>query len=274
MSILEQICTRKREDLDKRRRETSLDSLERAIAPDLPAHIFRAHLDDFKQRGAPAIIAEIKKASPSAGLIRPDFDVAGIAGEYERGGAACLSVLTDAPYFDGRDDYIRQAKEACALPVLRKDFMIDPYQIVESRALGADCILIIMAAVDDKLAAEMMAEAQRLGMDTLVETHNMEELDRALKLNPDILGINSRDLKSQTTDFKHFDILAGPAKDVPVTVAESGIRSSEDIARLIAAGYHAFLIGEYFMRQKDIYHAMQDMLALPSDKKGTKVEHK
>lgn len=258
MSVLEQILTYKREEVAARKTAGSWSDIEQAVRAQIPPRGFALALEATTDR--PALIAEIKKASPSRGLIRTDFDPPTLAAAYEQGGAACLSVLTDAPSFQGHEDYLVAARAACALPVLRKDFMLDPWQIAESRALGADAVLIIMAAVDDELAADLADAAASFNMDALVEVHDVAELERALVLDARLIGVNNRSLASFETDLGATERLAQRIPKDRLLVAESGIATPADIARLSAAGARAFLVGESLMRQADVAAATRALL--------------
>ena len=250
--VLARICADKLVHVAACKTERSLSHLE-AVAQDAGApRGFRAALAAKAAEGKPALICEIKKASPSKGLIRADFDPAALAQAYSSGGACCLSVLTDLPYFQGRDADLQAARAAVDLPVLRKDFMLDPYQVVEARALGADCILLIMAALDDGQAAELEAVAVSLGMDVLVEVHDAAELQRALRLASPLLGINNRNLKTLEVSPETFAQLATEVPDERFLVAESGIHAPQDLQWLAERGAKAFLIGESLMRQPDV----------------------
>lgn len=221
---------------------------------------FRRALERAHAPGRLALIAEIKKASPSKGLIREDFDPPALARAYEAGGAACLSVLTDEPSFQGRDDYLTAARDAVALPCIRKDFLVDPWQVAESRSLGADAILVILAMVDDLLAADLISEARRHGMDALVEVHDETEMARAGKLGADLVGVNNRDLRTFTVDLAATERLAALAPPGALLVTESGIFTPEDAARLEQAGARAMLVGESLMRQPDVTAATRALL--------------
>ena len=248
--VLARILARKREEVAARRRTAPLEVLAERIASQLPPRGFAAALRARAARGEPAVIAESKRASPSQGVIRADYDPAAIARSYERAGAACLSVLTDAD-FDGHDDDLVAARAACALPVLRKDFIVDAWQLHESRALGADCVLLIVAALDDASLAEFAVQARGLGLDVLVEAHDEAELDRALALDAPLVGINNRDLRTFAVSLETTLALRGRVPPDRLLVSESGIRRREDVARLRAAGVGAFLVGEAFMREPD-----------------------
>jgi indole-3-glycerol phosphate synthase len=260
--VLANICADKRAEIERRKRARPLDAVIGDARRVPPPRGFKAALE--RKSGTPALIAEIKKASPSRGLIRADFDPPALARAYEAGGAACLSVLTDEPYFQGRDEYLTRARDAVALPALRKDFMLDVYQVHEARTIGADCILLIMAALDDATARSLSDAAQELGMDVLVEVHDEHELDRALALPGTLLGINNRNLKTLKVDLATFERLAPRVPRDRFLVAESGIKNAADIARLREAGARAFLVGESLMAQADVTAATRELLAVQS----------
>lgn len=257
---LTRIIAYKREEVAARRAMRSQASLDADARAQPPTRGFADALIRTHTGGGPALIAEIKKASPSRGLIRADFEPAALARAYEAGGAACLSVLTDTPSFQGADVYLAEARDACALPALRKDFMVDPWQIAESRALGADAILVIMAAVDDALATDLVSAAQSYGMDALIECHDAEEVMRALKLPARMIGVNNRDLRTFQTRLETTEELASLIPADRLLVAESGIGAATDIARLRMAGAGAFLVGESLMREADVAAATRKLL--------------
>ena len=249
-SILQRIIETKQQEIIHRSQHRDLAAI-RAVARDQsPARGFADRVSSLANEGT-AVIAEVKKASPSAGVIRPDFRPAEIAASYQQGGAACLSVLTDERYFQGSDDYLQQARNACALPVLRKDFMIDPWQIHESRALGADCILLIVAALPRDLLQELDGLATEIGLDVLVEVHNEQELEDALTTTATLVGVNNRDLHTFTTDLGTSERLAPMIPDSRTLVTESGIHTVEDVERMRSTRIHSFLVGEAFMRCAD-----------------------
>jgi indole-3-glycerol phosphate synthase len=254
--ILAKIAAYKREDVAARKAARPQVDTSAASAP----RDFRAALQRAHSPGRLALIAEIKKASPSRGLIRADFDPPALARAYEAGGAACLSVLTDAPSFQGDDSYLVAARETTALPAIRKDFMVDPWQVAESRALGADAILVILAMVDDSLAADLLSEAARHGMDALVEVHDEAEMDRAGALGATLVGVNNRDLRTFNVDLAVTERLAARAPLNALLVTESGIFTAADAARLERAGAAAMLVGESLMRQADVEAATRALV--------------
>jgi indole-3-glycerol phosphate synthase len=249
--ILKKILARKVEEVDARNRAVSLQELSQRVAD---ADAVRGFLSALRTRvadGRPAVIAEIKKASPSRGVLRKDFVPAQIAESYERGGAACLSVLTDIDFFQGADAYLQHARAACSLPVLRKDFIIDPYQVYEARVIGADCILLIAAALGDAMLAELLQLAEHLRMDCLVEVHDALELERVLQTQAPLIGINNRDLRSFETSLNVTLDMLGQIPDDRLVVTESGIHTTDDVSLMRGHGVHAFLVGEAFMKAPD-----------------------
>jgi len=261
---LKEICEAKRVHVGVQKRKLSDNDIKNAILTQSSPRGFVANMRNNIARNQWALIAEIKKASPSKGLIRPDFSPAQHAVDYEKGGAGCLSVLTDMPYFQGHDDYLKQARNAVALPCLRKDFMVDPWQIAESRSLGADAILIIVAACDDGLMRELLSAARSEKIDVLIEVHNRQELDRALDMHLDpahgLIGINNRDLRRFTTDLTVTENLMQYVPSDMLIVSESGIAGHKDCARLDKSGIKAFLVGETLMRQTDLVAATRELL--------------
>lgn len=261
--VLAKICADKRHHIAERKSLSPLSEIRAAAEArnrSDPPRGFRARLERVVKSGHFGLIAEIKRASPSKGLIRADFDPPSLARAYAAGGATCLSVLTDKPYFQGEDGFLDQARKACALPALRKDFMLDPYQVFEARAIGADCILLIMAALDDALARQLYNFAKDLGMDVLVEIHDEEELQRALALSPEMIGVNNRSLKTLEVDIRTSHDFSEKIPPETLKIAESGLSGYAEISALRAAGYAGFLVGESLMRQPDIGAAVRSLL--------------
>jgi len=259
--ILKKILARKVEEIRDRSARVALAELSSRAHDAPPTRAFAAALEGKIEDGLPGVIAEIKKASPSKGVMRPDFDPAAIARSYAANGAACLSVLTDADFFQGSEAFLAAARGACELPVLRKDFTIDPYQVYEARAIGADCILLIVAAVGDAALVELALLAAELGLDVLVEVHDEEELERALAIPAPLIGVNNRDLRTFETTIETTLRLAPSIPYDRLLVTESGIRTPDDVARLRAEGIEAFLVGETFMRADDPGAALAKLFA-------------
>ena len=250
-TILDKILARKREEVAALSAVNSIASLEARISEQSPARGFAAALQAQVAKAEPAVIAEVKKASPSKGVIREEFIPAQIAESYQRGGATCLSVLTDVDFFQGADDYLQQARAACELPVLRKDFTVDPYQIVEARAIGADAVLLIVAALSDEQMHELAATAAEVGVDVLVEVHDREELERALTLATPLIGINNRNLKTFETSLDSTLRLLPHIPEDRIVITESGIHAIDDVNVMREENVHAFLVGEAFMRAEE-----------------------
>ena len=259
MNKLDEICGVKRQEVDRLKATVSIHELEQQAHTQTPARGFEMALRAAARDGF-ALIAEIKKASPSKGLIRAEFDPATLAQAYQAGGATCLSVLTDEQFFQGHADYLRAARAGCDLPVLRKDFMIDPWQVLEARAMGADAILVIVAALDDSAMLEIEAAALDNQMDVLVEVHDEAELDRALQLRSRLIGFNNRDLRTFATDLTISEQLARYAPEGALLVGESGISSHDDCLQLARNGIRCFLVGESLMRQADVETATRNLL--------------
>ncbi len=261
--VLERICAEKRAHVARLKLDCAEATLLDLVAESAPVRPFAAAIERHLAQGRYGLITEIKKASPSAGLIRPDFDPEALARGYEEGGATCLSVLTDAPFFQGSNDDLRAARGATSLPVLRKDFILDAYQVLESRVIGADCILLIMAMLSDCDARELAAAAAELGLDVLAEAHDQAELERAMLLGCRLIGINNRNLKTLNVDLGTTEQLASRVPSDRIVVAESGIRGPDDLERLAAAGAKCFLVGETLMREPDVTAATRHLLGLP-----------
>jgi indole-3-glycerol phosphate synthase len=260
-TVLDKIAAYKREEVNAAKKARPLRSLMTDAREAPPPRGFRAALESAREAKKPALIAEIKKASPSQGVIRADFDPEKLARSFERGGATCLSVLTDSPSFQGDPEDLMAAHQATHLPVLRKDFMLEPYQIVQSRAWGADCVLVIMAMVKDDAAAKLLGAAREWGMDAIIEVHNGDELERALQFESGIIGINNRDLKTFATDIGTAIRLKSLVPTDRHVVAESGLSKPEDLTRLAAVGISSYLIGESLMRADDVESATHSLLS-------------
>jgi len=259
--VLAQICADKLEDLQKKRRSWPFADIAVAARDAAAPRGFASRLAGAVAAGSYGLIAELKRASPSKGLIREDFNPTAIAQAYAAGGATCLSVLTEVRYFQGDDSYLIEARRAVDLPILRKDFLLDPYQVVESRAIGADCVLLIMAAIDDGQAGELTSTASELGMDVLVEVRDTRELDRAVKMETRLIGINNRNLATLEVSIATTEALAPLVPPDRLVVSESGLSTSRDLSQLAAKGVSCFLVGESLMRQADVEIATRALLA-------------
>ncbi len=259
--ILNRILERKQQEIAARQQRVAAQALQRDAAAASAPRGFVAALHNRVRSGDAAVIAEIKKASPSKGVIRQDFDPVAIAESYQAGGASCLSVLTDRDFFQGHEDFLVAARAACDLPVIRKDFIVDTYQVLESRAIGADCILLIVAALDDTALADLHAAARELGMDVLVEVHDRAELERALTLDLSLVGINNRDLRTFDTSLDTTLQMLDAIPDGCLLVTESGIHTRDDVALMRGNNVNAFLVGEAFMRQPDPGQALRELFA-------------
>lgn len=266
--ILARICADKRAHVARQKAARPLAAVQAAAKAEPPPRGFARALETASHAGF-GLIAEIKRASPSRGLIRADFDPATLARAYQAGGATCLSVLTDTPYFQGEDAHLRAARAAVPLPAIRKDFMLDPYQIAEARALGADCVLLIMAALTDGEAQALEAAALAYGMDVLVEVHDDAELDRALALTARLIGINNRNLKTLAVDVATTERLAPRVPKDRVVVCESGLKTHDDLVRMARAGARCFLVGESLMAQADVAAATRALLAPPTARRAS-----
>jgi indole-3-glycerol phosphate synthase len=258
---LSRICASRRETVAARKAQLPLAELERLL-PDTPPRGFRRALETKLDLDGLALIAEIKKASPSQGLIRADFDPPALARAYAQGGAACLSVLTEEAHFQGADAYLQAARAAVGLPCLRKDFIVEPYQVVEARVIGADCVLLIVAALADGQARELCDLAHELGLDVLVEAHNAAEIERALRLDAALIGINNRNLKTLQVDLRTTERLAPLVPDDRLLVTESGLARHADLVRMTAVGARCFLVGEALLRQADVAAATRALLGI------------
>ena len=263
-TILDQIKQFKLTEVAARKRRRSLEELQRIAERKSPPRGFKLAIDAQICRGRPAVIAEMKRCSPSKGVLREDYVPVDIAAAYALGGATCLSVLTDHEFFGGDDIHVRDARKGCSLPVLRKEFVVDAYQIVESRALGADCVLLILAMIDDDLAAQLEKTAHALGMDVIAETHTPEEMQRALGMSCGLIGVNNRDLHTFEVSLEISERLRPLVPDGRTMVSESGLTSSADLARLMTYDVGAFLVGESLMRQQDLATAMRSLIAVPA----------